>query len=634
MDLQQQLSISKKHVLSGDYSKALAMVDGILTHYPTNIEAYCIKAAVFNFSGKNTQALEVLLQALEHKPDDIMVMHLLCECYKRQKSQQKSTEVANKLVEQIYLLKQAAYADKANLLIIETLAGIYFDHRKLDNAEKCYNIIHELDPNNQVALHRLSFILTCSFDRNGEDRLTRAVKLSNALMDIAQDKLPVSEWTQITALKAIDLELQEKLGDKNKLLKYWSDNMINRAFVYQKSRVETMQDRLDLLEAHRTWGTKLEASTDKTQIKHKVRQRLNSKIRLGISSMDFKSNHIGCYIWPLVDNLDQDRFEIYCYSQWPEVNDPLQKKFEAVADSFKECPLAMNDKDVAQVIADDCLDVLIETGAWFSRSQTIAYRPAPMQISWLDYLHSMGLPTAVDYLVLDPYVKPESPNLMIEKSIILPEVWMVMHPYGFPETPITESLPEEVNGYITFGSMNASYRFTEEIFKVWAGIMKMVPNSRFIYIHPEALTHVMRDNFRKYMEKYGISRDRVSFIATRRNFFEHFNKIDIVLDTFPHMGNTTTDYVLWMGLPLVTLVGPCFFERVSYSALMNCGLGELCAFNLYEYHQIALQLVADKEKRKYIRRNLRSWILNGPLGQAKRFADNMGNAIADVLGRG
>lgn len=596
--------------------------------------------------------------ALSYDPNNIPVMFKLCTCLYAQHKYQEMKDLSFKIrsinsrdtnalfIYAIALMKlgqinQATEALKQVINekpdftdAISALASLYFEQRNLSDAEKYYSALLELTPNNTSALYQLCRILY--HDRTGIDSLTRAVELAHKLIDLSDDVKAVAYQVQQIALAAVDLKLQDKLGNVQDLFDYWVDTLNNKPFVLQKSRVNTMADRISLFEAHCAWGEKMEDSIDKAVIKRKVRQRLNNKVRLGISSSDFRSNHVGYYIWPLIEHLDRDKFEIYCYSQWPEMpQDALQERIKSIVNEFVHCDFSMDMKQVAQTIADDSLDVIIEISSWFIRPQAIAYKPAPIQISWLDYAHSMGLPSAIDYLVVDPYVMPENQNLIIEKPLILPETWIVMGEDGFPHIPITTILPEERNGYITFGVMNASYRLTENVFQVWAGIMKVLPNSKIIYIRPETIASVVQDNFCKYMLKYGIAKDRISFIAINHhhNFMEHYNKIDIALDTFPHMGATTTCYTLWMGLPLVTLVGPCFFERLGYSALMNCGLGELCAFSLLEYHNIALDLARNLEKRRYIRHNLRNWIINGPLGQGKRFADNMGNAILNIVGQ-
>ena len=140
-----------------------------------------------------------------------------------------------------------------------------------------------------------------------------------------------------------------------------------------------------------------------------------------------------------------------------------------------------------------------------------------------------------------------------------------------------------------------------------------------------------RINMAKEFSKYGITEDRLAYISIRGNNLPYYNEIDIALDTFPHVGGTTTCETLWMGVPVVTLVGPAFFERISYSNLNNAGLGDLCAITREEYVAKAVALAEDKKRRELLRNTLRAQIRSKPLGQTERFAQNFYNKIESVL---
>ena len=135
------------------------------------------------------------------------------------------------------------------------------------------------------------------------------------------------------------------------------------------------------------------------------------------------------------------------------------------------------------------------------------------------------------------------------------------------------------------------------------------------------------------MNAFGITADRLSFVSTKTEHLKYYNHIDIAFDTFPHTGGTTTCEALWMGVPVVSLVGPMFFERISYSNLNNCGLGDLCAFNLQQYQDIAISLALDKERRSYLRYNLRNQILKNPLGQPQAFTEAFSNSLLSAWGK-
>jgi predicted O-linked N-acetylglucosamine transferase (SPINDLY family) len=110
-----------------------------------------------------------------------------------------------------------------------------------------------------------------------------------------------------------------------------------------------------------------------------------------------------------------------------------------------------------------------------------------------------------------------------------------------------------------------------------------------------------------------------------------YNEMDISLDTFPQTGGTTTCESLFMGVPVITLVGPAFFERLSYSNLSNAGLPDLCAFSLDEYRQKAIALAADAPRRRALRHSLRQDIKQKPLGQPKKFAEDFYALVKQIV---
>ncbi|NJO38974.1 MAG: HlyD family efflux transporter periplasmic adaptor subunit, partial [Rhizobiales bacterium] len=132
-------------------------------------------------------------------------------------------------------------------------------------------------------------------------------------------------------------------------------------------------------------------------------------------------------------------------------------------------------------------------------------------------------------------------------------------------------LPEEREGKLTFGTANNPYKLTAELIELWAKVMAAVPDSRFLFIRPEGGSAAFRTNIGQAFESHGIAAARIFYAPVRGTHLPYYNKIDIALDTGPHTGGTTTCESLWMGVPTVTLIGPSFFERLSYSNLSNAG---------------------------------------------------------------
>src|SRR4029078_297914 len=117
--------------------------------------------------------------------------------------------------------------------------------------------------------------------------------------------------------------------------------------------------------------------------------------------------------------------------------------------------------------------------------------------------------------------------------------------------------------------------------------------STFTFIRPEGGTTTFRRNVIAEFGKHGVAPERVQFSNIRGRHMPFYNEVDITLDPFPLTGGTTTTESLWMGVPVVSLIGEAFHERLSWSILSNAGLGDLVASDLEGYHRIAMDLVAD-----------------------------------------
>jgi predicted O-linked N-acetylglucosamine transferase (SPINDLY family) len=156
--------------------------------------------------------------------------------------------------------------------------------------------------------------------------------------------------------------------------------------------------------------------------------------------------------------------------------------------------------------------------------------------------------------------------------------------------------------------------------RTWAQITAAVPGAKFMFVRPECGSPSFRNNMIALFAAEGVPENRLRFAEVRGKHMPYYNEIDISLDTFPQTGGTTTCEALFMGVPVVSLVGPAVFERLSYSILTNAGLGDLCASDLEGYKAAAIKLAGDAERRAALRTGLRATLKASPLGQTEQFA--------------
>ena len=433
-------------------------------------------------------------------------------------------------------------------------------------------------------------------------------------------------------IRVCDFDGLAQLGDFKSLGRGWATTNRHTALLKQLSFVRGSEDRIELLEQHRIWGRRLEAQVAEAPIEKPSPRPADGRIRLGIMSSDLRRHPVAGFALPLFDHIDRERFDVYCYSFYQGAEDDVQAHIAKQVTAFRWIPDASS-RDVAQVIANDQLDMLLELGGStdMNRLDVMAFKPAPLQASWLGYPHSAGLST-IDYFVCDPYSRPNDPTLMIEHPLVMPHTWLALGHWAFAVAHvIAEGLPEERNGFITFGTANNPHKCSRQVLGAWARVMAAVPGSQFIFVRPEGGSATFCKNVLAEFAANGIGEDRIVFKAVRRAHMPLYNELDISLDSFPLTGGTTTTESLWMGVPVVSLRGEAFFERLSYSILSNAGLGDLVGDTLDEYQAIALALVADRERRRELRATMRERLRNSPLGQTEAFARDFYEMLARAV---
>ena len=489
-----------------------------------------------------------------------------------------------------------------------------------------------VDPGNVMAAGYLIVCLSVSREGGEENNIERALQLARDMLARGGDLRPAAFNLQMILARLADMDGIAQLGDRAALRDYFlrADNLA--AIHMEMVQVKTLEDRHALVTLHRAWGDRMAAQAAQAPIAMPAIQPRGAKIRIGVMSADLRDHPVSYFALPIFEHYDRERFELFAYSYYPGHPDRIQTQMSKLADQFRVI-VGGTDREVAQTIAEDRPEILFELGGatQFNRLGVMAYRPAPVQVSWLGYPHSAGLPT-IDHILVDPYLKPEDPALIIEQPFQMSHSWVCLAEFGFQPVPIAEESAEARFGYVTFGSMNNPNKYTRSQIALWAEVMNRAPDSRFLFVRPESASKSFRDNIVREFGRSGVAADRLLFLGNQRGRHnELYNLIDICLDTAPQTGGTTTCESIWMGCPVVTLVGPGFFERLSYSNLTNAGLGDLCAHDRESFVDIAVALAADRARRTHLRKTLRSQIMESPLGRTKDWVADFEREVVRAL---
>lgn len=615
-----QRGLGRAYQNSGDLAKAEMRYSLALKLKPDNPEAWLDYLALLVDAYRTQEALEALDRAVAANPGSGRLMEARAVMLRR---------VGRRRDADAYLTELAAA--HPNEAWIHHQIGLTVADYDRERANHHLRRAFELAPHSLDI--RLGLAESLNRSRYGDEsaHIEEAYQVVKGGLD-----QPITNPVQLKIASEVLMRVgahaeRDRLATFAEAGRRWAEVGMHAPLLSQMARVETPQDRRELIAQHRIWGDLMQAQAARTPISRPGPRPADGKIRIGFMSSDLRNHPVAYFALPLFEHYDRSRFELYCYSYNQGDEDNIQRFITESVHAFRWWK-DISDRDAAQKIADDQLDILIELGGstHMNRLPVMAYKPARRQASWLGYPHSAG-PTAIDHIILDPHLVPEDPALLIETPLLMPKTWLALGRTFRDAHVIADDLAEERNGFITFGTANNPHKYNERLIRTWARVVREVPGSKFAFIRPEGNAPSFRQHMADYFAAEGVSADRLVFHTVRGAHMPFYNEVDITLDPFPLTGGTSTCEALWMGAPVVNLRGEALFERLSYSILSNVGLAHHSADTLEGYIDIAVKLAADREQRRELRRTLRDRIRQSPLGQPEAFARDFYEMIADAV---
>ena len=359
------------------------------------------------------------------------------------------------------------------------------------------------------------------------------------------------------------------------------------------------------------------------------------RIRIGIVSGDFCNHVVARFLLPLLEALDSERFELVCLSTRSRVDDDTRRRFEAIASvvDVAGCqPRAVAEQARAQHL-DLCIDAAGFTA--YSASQAFAWRMAPLQLNMIGYPGSTFVPN-MDLLLSDPVLKPDHDWMHSEELLSMEGLAYCMEPPD-PGVPITETLPQIEHGFINFGILVNPYKFHQETIRLWADVLKATPNSQMAIVRPECRSLSFQANILSEFAKNGIPANRVIIVNNHGRNIHHldcYNKIDVVLDSMPMTGGTSTYEAVLMGLPVITMDGPSYHQRISRTILHHAGLADCIANTNDEYVGLASAMAQNLERLRALRQQAHTLRLAlGGLCDGAAYARRFEKALLEAFDR-
>lgn len=345
-------------------------------------------------------------------------------------------------------------------------------------------------------------------------------------------------------------------------------------------------------------------------------------LRIGFVSGDLHNHPVGFFLESVMSQWRAagDMTAIAFYNH--PLNDALTARLKRNFDGWQDI-WNLGDEEVAALIQSLRVDVLVDLSGHTAhhRLGLFAARLAPVQVAWLGYWASTGLPT-MDFLIADPVsVPPEHEGHFVESIRRLPHTRLCFTPPSAEEAPEPSALPAIKNGYVTFGSFQRMTKLNAEVLALWAEVLRAVPGSRLRLQSAQMKDAGARAQLQARLAAAGIDAARVQLVegSSRGGYFAAHGQVDMILDTFPHSGATTTCEALWMGVPTLTLAGDTLLSRQGASLLSCAGLSDWVAEDRHDFVARAVQHAADLEALSRLRAGLRAQVAASPLFDAPAF---------------
>ncbi len=663
---------------TGESEGAVALLRKALTCRPDCVDTYVTLGVILHEQGRLDEAVASYRQALALQPEYAEVYSNLGETLKEQgkldeavasfrraialqpDSAETHYNLGNALKERGELEEAIASYNLALTLrpdypeALNNLGSILGDQGKLEEAILCYRQALTLQPDYAAAHNNLGIAL------KEQGKLEEAIDSYNLALTLrpdyaeahsnlgnvlkAQGKLEeaIACFRQAIALQPDYAEAYSNLGNA-----FNEQGKLEEAVACYHQAV-TLQP--NFFEAHSNLLLCLNylpgqsISQYREQARHYARQATAKasgrftdwgcsanpdRLRVGVVSGDFRHHPVGYFLENMLESIDAEHVDLIAYPTHYQ-EDELTARVRSRFSGWKPL-VGMNDEAAAHLIHDDGIHILLDLAGHsrHNRLPVFAWKPAPIQATWLGYFASTGL-AEMDYILVDPTSVPAGhQEHFTERVWYLPDTRLCFSPPAANEEFPLTSLPALRNEYITFGCFQNLAKINDAVLTAWGRIIHQVPRGRLHIQNRSLISPAIREEVQRRLAQRGIAPERVMLEKSvpRREYLAAHAHIDIILDTFPFPGGTTTCEALWMGVPTVTLAGKSMLARQGASLLACAGLADWIAEDEEDYVAKAVAATIDLERLARLRAGLRQQVLASPLFDAPRFARNFEEAM-------
>jgi protein O-GlcNAc transferase len=621
---------------NGQQKDVEGVIKVLIQKYSNELELYNLSATFFSEHGKYTAVIQCYQRVLEITPESAVAHNNLGLAFHNL----NRFDAAIKSYNKAFTLKPSYAEAYYNLGITLSTVG------QLDAAVKSYQIALMIKPNFVEAHNNLGNVLS------NQGQLDEAIKNFTQAIKIQPDYAEAYNNYGITLNKrgkfyaaienygkALDINPDYAIAHYN-LGNIYKD--LGQLDVAVKSYAKALTNKPDYIEAHNNrlftfnYLTNYDAELNLTEAR-KFGTLLNGKLtsrftdfqgsneparlRIGFVSGDLRTHAVGHFLESVCAQLTKSKVELIAYTTYAKFDD-LSARIKPYFSDWKAI-YGLTDEMAANLVHNDNIHILIDLSGHtaHNRLPIFAFKPAPVQVSWLGYFATTGL-AQIDYILGDPHVTPlENQSSFVEKIWQLPESRWCFTP---PDYNINcERLPALHLKYITFGCFNNYTKLNDTVVALWAKILNHVSDSRLYLKASQFKDQTVREKVIQRFLAYGLDAKRITLegFDSREKYFLAYQHVDIALDPFPFTGGTTTVEALWMGVPVLTLEGNSLVSRQGVGILINAGLPNWIAKNQDDYLAKAISFTTDLDKLAMLRSGLRKQVLASPLFDAVRFSN-------------
>lgn len=576
----------------GDYKAMESCARLLLKKLPSNPYVWKALSVALIQQEKNKEAERVLYKSTELSPDDVDNLNNLGILLQSRKAWSEAEIV----------LRQAQQLAPASKDILFNLATTLMHQYKSQEACNLFAQCLAFDPLD-ADIH---CNMGCALDDLG--KATEAINHLQTAISLAPEH--ASSYATLANVIRKQGRFSEAISLYEKALE------LNPALLHVYSSLffcllhDSNKSAAEIFYMHVKFGAYVNKARKHAPYHHAIAQyKHKKKLRLGFVSGDMRGHAMSHFIKPIFSGLDRNEFEIFVYSNYPEEKeDVVSQQIKALVTHWSNV-FEKPDVECAKEINADEIDILIDLSGHteHERLSVFAYKPAPVQMSWMGYPGTTGMDT-IDYYILDKYLAPSSKidEQFTEKLIRLPAS-APFQPYKF--SPDVRELPFIKNGYVTFGNFSRQEKINSFTIGLWRDVLHALPSSQLLI----AGLHLdQQESVRAQFQAAGVNMAQINW-KVRGDIMEYLNthgEVDMLLDTYPYNGATTSLYAQWMGVPTLTMIGETVASRQGAAVMGQLELDDFIVDSPTLFVDKALYWANHPSRLAALRKNIRSSVLN------------------------